>query len=155
MGDLKPVLVKDLLILSIVLTVTLISVVRGILPSLGIPLCKLGIGKTEAGLRHHPVRNMVFSHHAAVHQKIGITACPFLHPIIGSGVQPVPLSIYLHIIPHVQVLASVRILKHALHQYTGNAQRIQDGFDRPGIALAQAFPFYQRPIGCPDMPPVA
>ena len=94
---------------------------------------------------------MMLFHHRTVCQQIRIGSSTVLHAIIGSGIHTVPCSIYLHIIPHMQVSAAVRLLIVPLHQNALYSHGIQNTLYRSGISFAEALPLYQGAVGSSDM----
>ncbi len=90
---------------------------------------------------------MVLSHHFLIRQKIHSAACTVFHAVIGCGIQTIPLAIYLHIIPHMKIIAAIRRPVIPLYQHTSDTHSIQNHLDCPGIALAKTLSFNECAIG--------
>ncbi len=148
----QPFIFENLLILSAVLNAVIrISFIRRLFPAPGTAVRKLRIGKGKTCSRHDTVRLVVLPHHFFVRKKIFCTVRTAFHAVVGCSVQTIPFTVYLYIIPHMQIITAVRRPVAPLYEYTFDAQSIQNRLHRPGIPLTKTLSLHESAIGCTDI----
>ena len=94
---------------------------------------------------------MVLPHHFFVRKKIFCTVRTAFHAVVGCSVQTIPFTVYLYIIPHMQIVTAVRRPVVPLYEYTFDTQSIQNRLHCPGIPLTKTLFLHKSAIGCADI----
>ena len=94
---------------------------------------------------------MVLFHHRFIRQQIFLTVGTALHTVIGSGIQTIPASIDLYIIPHMKIIAAIRRPVTPLHQNAPDSQCIQHCLHCSGIPFTQTLSFNKGTVGSADI----